>query len=84
MSLEAVTALIETNAKLAQTNREIWGYIRDQKMPNLDNYKLLVKATQELVTTLEKHPNRDIVHEGSYRYLKEILLAIKNTDNEQK
>ena len=80
MNLEAVDILIKTNAKLSQTNREMWDYIHSMEVPNLDNYKRLTDAVQELVSTLEKHPSRDIVQEGSYRYLKEILLDIKNTN----
>ena len=84
MSLEALDILIKTNAKLSQTNREMWDYIHNMEVPNLDNYKRLTDAVQQLVSTLEKHPSRDIVQEGSYRYLKEILLDIKNIANEQK
>ena len=80
MSLEAVHTLIEANARLTQVNREMWDYIHSMEVPNLDNYKRLTDAVQQLVITLEKHPSRDIVQEGSYRYLKEILLDIKNTN----
>lgn len=80
MSLEAITILIETNAKLAQTNRELWDYIHKNKTPNQENHEHLVAVCREILGVLEGEEKRNITQEIWYRQLKETLTNIKTID----
>ena len=80
MSLEAVEILIKTNAKLTQTNREMWTYIQEKISPNQDNYKQLTEMCREIMKVLEQKKNRTINQEVWYRQLKEMLAKIRAVD----